>query len=75
MFFNFGLSAAEWDHKTRDLASYGIPSFVVVLMVNAILLVIGTGTQWMVWQVLSILCHNCDPDNRSECIVGSLAVR
>ena len=51
VFQPFGLSAAEWDHKTRDLASYGIPSFVVVLMVNAILLVIGTGTQWMVWQV------------------------
>lgn len=51
VFQPFGLSAADWDHKTRDLASYGIPSFVVVLIVNAILLVIGTGTQWKVWQV------------------------
>ena len=51
VFQPFGLSAADWEHKTRDLASYGIPSFVVVLMVNAILLVIGTGAQWKVWQV------------------------
>lgn len=51
VFQPFGLSAADWEHKTRDLASYGIPSFVVVLMVNAILLVVGTGAQWKVWQV------------------------
>ncbi|MBN2235578.1 MAG: hypothetical protein JW706_10560, partial [Opitutales bacterium] len=51
VFQPFGLSVEEWEHKTRDLASYGIPSFVVVLMVNAILLVIGTSAQWKVWQV------------------------